>query len=115
MQQRMEGTVSPKIVTISVSMSSTGTAGEYTLYEGSTSVPSVQGVVVVVGRAVRALKVTLLLVLLALRVGVKGDTGGEEFGAGSNGSKRSSNVDYWNIRNIIHCTLGRKALRYFPW
>ena len=40
-QQRMEGTVSPKIVPTSVQMSSSGTAGKYTLYEGSVTPGSV--------------------------------------------------------------------------
>jgi hypothetical protein len=42
-QQSMEGTVSPKIVPTTIQMSSSGTAGDYTVYEGSATVTSLPG------------------------------------------------------------------------
>lgn len=47
-QQSMEGSVSPKIVPTTLQMSSARTAGEYTIFEGSTSVSSANNVVVLV-------------------------------------------------------------------
>lgn len=58
-QQSMEGTVSPKIVPTTVQMSSFGTAGKYTIYEGNLNLPGKQTVVVkmtVGGKDSRAVK-----------------------------------------------------------
>jgi hypothetical protein len=47
-QQSMEGTVSPKIVPTTLQMGSVGTAGKYTLFEGSTRVDSANDINVLV-------------------------------------------------------------------